>query len=145
MAQATRDDLPIGQRFARRRDSGGVSVRLRSELTITPSPSAQSAPGSTISAWALVSVARKASCVITSSAASSPAITLARLATLATGLVQMIQQALIAPRAMSSNKAIVPCPVSARSVPGGRRQACSTNARSPAFSALRWPGSPAPM
>jgi hypothetical protein len=44
--------------------------------------------------------------------------TLARLATLATGLVQMIQQALIFPAAMSSNRAMVPFPVSVRRVPG---------------------------
>ena len=71
---------------------------LRSELTITPSASAHSAPGSSDVGVARWSRSRaKASCVITSSAASSPAITVCRLATEATGLVQMIQHALISP------------------------------------------------
>ncbi|PQM47905.1 hypothetical protein C1Y40_01883 [Mycobacterium talmoniae] len=70
-------------------------VRLRSELIITPSHSVHSAAGSSTSAYSLVSVSANASWAITSSAASRPSNTVFRLATVATGLVQMIQQALI--------------------------------------------------
>lgn len=57
--------------------------------------------------------------------------TVLRLATDATGLVQMIQQALISPSAMRRNMSTVPVPaVSVRRVPGAMSQSSSTKARS---------------
>ncbi len=121
-------------------------VRVRSELTITPSDSAQSAAGSTMSACALVSVSANTSWVTTSSAASSPATTVRRLATEATGLVQMIQHALIAPSAMRRNMSTVPPPEpSVRRVPGSIPHSSSVKARSSSSRSDRWPGSPGPM
>ncbi|MDQ0751984.1 hypothetical protein QF034_006215 [Streptomyces africanus] len=123
-----------------------VSVRLRSLLTKTPSASVHIAPGRTTSAYAFVSVSANTSCVTTNSAASRPSMTVRRLATEATGLVQMIQQALISPSAIFRNISTVPCPTpSARSVPGGSSHTSSTNARSSATSTDRCPGSPGPM
>jgi hypothetical protein len=122
-----------------------IRVRLRSELIITPSASAQSAPGSMMSAWMLVSVSRKASWVMTSSAVSSAAIAPARFGMLATGLVQMIQHALMRPARMSSNIATAPAPSSARIVACGRPQRSSTKRRSASTRAERWPGRPGPM
>lgn len=119
-------------------------VRVRSELTVTPSASVHRAAGRAMSAYALVSVAANTSWVTTSSAASRPSMTRARLATEATGLVPMIQQALICPAAIFSNISTVPRPVSARSVPRGTFQRSSTKARSSASSADRWPGRPGP-
>ena len=55
-----------------------------------------------------------------------------RFATVATGLVQMIQHALISPAASCSNMATVPGPTSSRIVPAGRPHCCSTKSRSPA-------------
>lgn len=126
--------------------TGRVKVRLRSLLTKTPSPSVHMAPGSTTSAYALVSVSVKTSCVTTNSAASSPSMTVRRLATEATGLVQMIQQALISRSAILWNISTVPLPTpSARSVPGGSSHSCSTKSRSESTRTDRWPGSPGPM
>ena len=93
----------------------------------------------------MVSVSTNASWVMTSSAASSPAITVLRLAIDAIGFVQMIQQALTSPAAMRVNRSTVPRPGSVRSVPGGIDQTSSTNRRSASTSTDRWPGSPGPM
>jgi hypothetical protein len=82
---------------------------------------------------------------MTSSAARRPAITFLRLGTVATGLVQMIQQALILPACMSSNIATVPPPGPVRSVPGGISHNASMKARSLSTSTDRWPGKPGPM
>ncbi len=72
--------------------------------------------------------------------------TVRRLATEATGLVQMIQQALISPSAIFRNISTVPLPTpSARSVPGGSSHTSSAKARSSATSTDRCPGSPGPM
>ncbi len=72
--------------------------------------------------------------------------TVRRLATEATGLVQMIQQALISPSAMRRNMSTVPLPEpSARRVPGGTPHSSSVKARSSSDRADRWPGSPGPM
>ncbi len=72
--------------------------------------------------------------------------TVRRLATEATGLVQMIQQALISPSAILRNISIVPLPTpSARRVPGGSSHSSSTNARSASTATDRCPGSPGPM
>ena len=92
---------------------------LRSELTITPSDSAHRAAGSNTSAYSLVSVSKKASWAITNSARSRPASTVFRLATEATGLVQMIQHALISPSAMRENMSTVPVPTSRAQRPAG--------------------------
>ena len=121
-------------------------VRLRSELTMTPSASAHIAAGSTTSAYGLVSVSANTSWVMTSSAASRPAMTVPRLATDATGFVQITQHALISPAAIRSNISTVPRPnPSARMVPGGSPHRCSTNARSASTSTDRCPGRPGPM
>lgn len=72
--------------------------------------------------------------------------TVLRLATEATGLVQMIQHAFTSPAAIRRNISTVPpAAASPRIVPGGRPHNSSVNARSSAFSAERWPGSPGPM
>ncbi len=126
--------------------AGAASVRVRSLLTRTPSDSVHSAPGRTTSAYALVSVSAKTSCVTTNSAASRPSITVLRLATEATGLVQMIQQALISPSAIFRNISTVPLPTpSARRLSGASPHSSSTNARSSSTSTDRCPGSPGPM
>ena len=92
-------------------------MRFRSELTVMPSDSAHSVAGRTTSAYVLVSVSANTSCVTTSSAASRPAMTVLRLATEATGLVQMIQHALTSPAAICSNISTVPRPTSVRREP----------------------------
>ncbi len=126
--------------------AGRARVRLRSLLTRTPSASVHRAPGRTTSAYALVSVSAKTSWVTTNSAASRPSMTVLRWATEATGLVQMIQQALISPSAILRNMSTVPSPApSARIVPGGSPHSSSVKARSSATSADRWPGRPGPM
>ncbi len=117
--------------------TGCTSVRLRSELIMMPSVSDHIAAGSAMSAYAFVSVSANASWVITSSAASNPAITVLRLPTEATGLVQMIQQALIRPAAICSNISTVPLPTSVRSVPPGSPQTRSVNSRSAGTSTER--------
>lgn len=123
-----------------------ASVRFRSELTMTPSVSPHSAAGSATSAYALVSVSANTSWVTTNSAVSSPSMTVRRFATEATGLVQMIQQALIAPSAMCRNMSIVPMPAaSVRSVPGAIPHSSSMKARSSSDCRARWPGRPGPM
>ena len=71
--------------------------------------------------------------------------TVFRLATEATGLVQMIQQARISPSAMRRNMSMVPPPASVRMVPGGTPQMFSTKARSSSEITERWPGRPGPM
>ncbi len=139
------DELPVGQGLPGRVDDPWTRVRFRSELTMTPSDSAHSVAGSTTSAYALVSVSANTSWVTTSSAASRASMTVLRLATEATGLVQMIQQALTSPAAIRSNISTVPRPASVRSVPSGRFHSSSTKARSASTSTDRWPGSPGPM
>ena len=99
--------------------AGWNSVRLRSELIITPSDSVHRAAGNNTSAYSLVSVSKNASWLITNSALSRPASTVFRLATEAMGLVQIIQHALIWPSAMRENMSIVPVPTSVRSDPRG--------------------------
>ncbi|CAM5598109.1 hypothetical protein SALBM311S_12419 [Streptomyces alboniger] len=72
--------------------------------------------------------------------------TVRRLATEVTGLVQMIQQALISPSAIFWNISTVPLPTpSPRKVPGGSPQTSSVNVRSSSTSTDRCPGSPGPM
>ena len=71
--------------------------------------------------------------------------TVFRFATVATGFVQMIQQALMSPLASPSNILMVPGPTSSRMVPGGTRHCSSTNSRSTADATDRWPGKPGPM
>jgi hypothetical protein len=78
----------------------------------------------------LVSVSAKQSWVITSWQVSRPSITVRRLATEATGLVQMIQHALISPSAIRWNMSMVPVPTSVRRVPAGSPHSRSTNSRS---------------
>lgn len=132
MAQAT---AAITRQSGQASPGGSVArrerVRVRSELIITPSDSAQRAAGRTISAYALVSVSANTSWVTTNSAASRPSMTVRRLPTEATGLVQMIQQALISPSAMRRNMSTVPLPEpSARRVPGAMPHSSSVKARS---------------
>lgn len=118
--------------------AGAASVRVRSLLMRTPSDSVHRAPGRTTSAYALVSVSANTSWVTTNSAASSPSITVFRLATEATGLVQMIQQALISPSAIFWNISTVPLPTpSLRSDSGASPHSSSTNARSSSTSTDR--------
>jgi hypothetical protein len=93
----------------------------------------------------LVSVSANASWVTTSSAVRNPATTFARLATEATGLVQMIQHALIPPSAIRRNMSTVPWPASVRRVPDGTFHSRSVNSRSCATATERCPGSPGPM
>jgi hypothetical protein len=71
--------------------------------------------------------------------------TLRRLGALATGLVQMIQQALICPALICSNSATVPPPTWRGRLPGGICQRSSINARSASTSSERCPGRPGPM
>jgi len=80
----------------------------------------------------LVSFSKNASWVITSSAFSRPASTVFRLATVATGLVQTIQHALIRASPMRENMSITPSLTSVRSEPRGMPHWSSTNARSSA-------------
>ena len=56
--------------------------------------------------------------------------TVLRLATVATGLVQMIQHALMSPAAIRENMSMVPPPMSVRSEPCGIPHLSSTNSRS---------------
>ena len=99
---------------------------------MTPSDSVHRAAGNNTSAYSLVSVSRNASWVMTSSARSKPPRAVFRLATLATGLVQTIQHALIWPSAMRENMSMVPAPTSVRSDPRGMPHWSSTKARSSA-------------
>ncbi len=118
---------------------------LRSQLTITPSDSVHNAAGSKTFAYSLVSVSKNASWLITNSAFSKPARTVLRLATVATGLLQMIQHALISPSAMRENMSMTPPLTSVRSAPPGRPHCSSTNSRSGADNTERCPGRPGPM
>ena len=124
--------------------AGWNSVRLRSELTITPSDSLHRAAGTNTSAYSLVSVCKNASWPITSSALSRPPSTVFRFATEAMGFVQTIQHALIWPSAMREKISMVPVPTSVRSDPRGMPHWSSTKARSSAEATERWPGKPGP-
>ncbi|MNC48839.1 hypothetical protein D3C75_979800 [compost metagenome] len=68
-----------------------------------------------------------------------------RFGTLATGLVQMIQHALMLPLRMAWNMATVPSPASARRLPAGICHSASMKRRSASTRAERWPGKPGPM
>jgi len=68
-----------------------------------------------------------------------------RLGPDATGLVQMIQQALILPALMSSNRATVPPPTLRGRLSRGMSHKSSMNWRSASTSAERCPGRPGPM
>ena len=141
MARATRATISQSARAS----PGGltarrISVMLRSELIITPSASAHRAPGSRTSACRFVSVSRNASWQMTSSALSSPASTLARFGTVATGLVQMIHTALMSPAAMRLNIVTASGPGSGRMLPSGRPHNASAKARSAGSATTRWPG-----
>ncbi|SKU18092.1 Uncharacterised protein [Mycobacteroides abscessus subsp. abscessus] len=122
-----------------------VRVAVRSELMDTPSDSAHSAAGKSMSAYSLVAVARNASCAITSSARRSPSTTFFLFATEATGFVQIIQHALMFPAAIWANMSTVPVPNSARMEPGGSCHRFSTKSRSAGDLTDRWPGRPGPM
>ncbi|MNC69097.1 hypothetical protein D3C75_1197540 [compost metagenome] len=71
--------------------------------------------------------------------------TFLRLGTVATGLVQMIQQALILPAIMLSNMEMVPPLASVRRVPWGISHSCSMKLRSASDTRERCPGRPGPM
>ncbi|MNW69708.1 hypothetical protein D3C74_487770 [compost metagenome] len=71
--------------------------------------------------------------------------TFLRLGTVATGLVQMIQQALILPAIMFSNMEMVPPLASARRAPWGISHSFSMKLRSASDTRERCPGRPGPM
>ena len=125
--------------------AGWKRVRLRSELIITPSDSVHRVAGSATSAYGRVSFSANTSCTTTSSQRCNASMTRDRLDTLAMGLVQMIQQALILPSAIWSNMSMVPVPTSLRRVPRGTSQVSSQKSRSASEITARWPGKPGPM